>query len=246
MCIESVKSVPVTPFNCDSVNGETEDTETTDNTDETETEIPEEKVVKRKTKKVMPEQVRKSTRTRKEKKQCDDFVYAFNVTEAADPQSYKDAKSRSNSDHGDEPMKSEYDFLVKNEVWTLVPRPEGRVLSTRWLYKLKHDAEGKPVRAMARLVRGFDQRQGVDYFSTFSPTVCLHAIRLLFALAVDIGLTVHHVDIATAFLQGELDEEIYVEQPQGYEQGNSVCKLKKAMYGLQQASSAWNRTSLSD
>ena len=140
---------------------------------------------------------------------------------------------------------SEYDSLLSNHTWDLVELPEGKnVVGSRWVFKVKHNADGTVERFKARLVaQGYSQSQGVDYQEVFSPVVRYSSIRALLALANVRDWEVHQMDVKTAFLQGDLDEEIYMKQPDGYigkDKPNHVCKLKKSIYGLKQAARCWN------
>lgn len=127
-------------------------------------------------------------------------------------------------------MDDEMHSLDKTHTWLLTELPEGRkVLSNRWVFRIKDDGKMK-----ARLVaRGYDQQQGTDYFETFSPVVRHASIRLLLSFAVKEYKHVRTFDIKTAFLNGDLTEDIYMSQPQGYDDGSGkVCKLLKSLYGL--------------
>ena len=128
--------------------------------------------------------------------------------------------------------------MKKMHVWEVVPRPEKtNVISSKWVYKLKHDANGEISRFKARLVaRGFTQVFGTDYLDTYTPVTRLETIRLLFALAVENDWEIRQIDVKTAYLNGDLDEEIYMEPPKGYDvpEGH-VLLLRKAVYGLRQA-----------
>jgi len=137
--------------------------------------------------------------------------------------------------------------MKNNDVWDEVNRPEDKqVLSVKWVLKSKFDADGNFVKAKARLVaRGFSQKYGDSYEDTFSPTIRHANIRVLFALAAKNGWHIHHVDVTTAFLQGKLKEEVYIEMPcldRSTRNGLKVCKLKRAIYGLKQASRSWYET----
>lgn len=140
-------------------------------------------------------------------------------------------------------MDEEYESLLKNKTWILTKLPSGRKpITTKWVYKLKRKVDGSIERYKARLVaRGFSQRAGLDCKETFSPVVRLDSIRLILAIAAQEDLELVHFDVRTAFLHGLVEEEIYMLQPEGYEvDGDVVCKLVKSLYGLKQASRAWN------
>jgi len=135
----------------------------------------------------------------------------------------------------------EIDALAKNGTWTLVELPLGRkAVKSKWVFK--HKADG---RFRARLVaKGFTQIHGIDYDETFSPVARFESLRLLLALAALEDWEIHQMDVKSAFLNGLLDEEIYMEQPQGFinpDHPHKVCLLQKAIYGLKQASRTWNQ-----
>lgn len=161
-----------------------------------------------------------------------------------EPITYEEAVSGSNSQQWLDAMKSEYDALVKNNVWELVDRPVGKnVIKCKWVYKTKYDASGNFDRFKARLVaRGFTQREGIDYNETFAPVVRHSTMRILFCIANQLDLNIDHLDVATAFLNADLNETVYMEQPIGFSDNNKnkVCLLKKSIYGLKQASRMWN------
>ena len=139
-------------------------------------------------------------------------------------------------------MAAEFKAMEDLEVWEIVPRPQGtNVISSKWVYKLKRDADGKISRFKARLVaRGFTQVYGTDYLDTYAPVTRLETIRLLFALAAEKDWEIRQIDVKTAYLNGKLDEEIFMEPPEGYPvpEGH-VLLLKKALYGLKQAGRQW-------
>ncbi|XP_074266866.1 uncharacterized protein LOC141590156 [Silene latifolia] len=141
-------------------------------------------------------------------------------------------------------MQDELHQFERNKVWHLVPRPSDRsVIGTRWVFRNKLDDAGVIVRNKARLVvQGYNQQEGIDYDETFAPVARLEAIRLLIAFAAHKGLKLFQMDVKTAFLNGYLEEEVFVEQPQGFlnkDFQNHVFKLDKALYGLKQAPRAW-------
>ena len=113
-----------------------------------------------------------------------------------------------------------------------------------WVFKTKRDTNGFIERLKARIVaRGDHERYGIDFTETFAPTPTPATVRLILALAAFEDLHLHSVDISSAFTYGDLDEEIYMRQPEGFHEGgkNMVCRLNKSLYGLAQASRQWNK-----
>jgi Reverse transcriptase (RNA-dependent DNA polymerase)/Integrase core domain len=142
-------------------------------------------------------------------------------------------------------MMEEIESINSNKTWSLVDLAKGKkVIGLKWVYKLKKDSEGRVVKHKARLVaKGYVQKQGVDYEEIFAPVARMETVRLIIAVAVQEGWLLHHMDVRSAFLNGELQEEVYVAQPPGFEvQGtkDKVLRLHKALYGLKQAPRAWN------
>ncbi|CAL9028710.1 unnamed protein product [Prunus brigantina] len=138
----------------------------------------------------------------------------------------------------------ELNQFVRNDVWYLVPRPVNtNVIGTKWIFKNKTDEQGNVVRNKARLVaQGYTQMEGIDFDETFAPVARLESVRLLLAIACHLKFKLYQMDVKTAFLNGVLNEEVYVEQPKGFEDPhhpNDVFRLKKALYGLKQAPRAW-------
>ena len=136
-------------------------------------------------------------------------------------------------------MDEEMQSLMKNQTWELVPLPQGnRAIGCKWIYKVKDDGRYK-----ARLVaKGFAQRKGKEYDEIFAPVVRHTSIWILLALVAIYDLELEQLDVKTAFLHGDLDEDIYMEQPEGFVvEGKSelVCKLKKSLYGLKQSPRQW-------
>lgn len=141
-------------------------------------------------------------------------------------------------------MVRELRALFKNHTWTLTPQPAGKnSIGCKWVFKIKRHANGSIARYKARLVaQGFTQEPGFDFKETFSPVVKPSTIRLILSLAVQQNWGVTHLDVDNAFLNGALDETIYMQQPPGFEVGGPVplvCKLNKVIYGLKQASRSW-------
>ena len=136
-----------------------------------------------------------------------------------------------------EAMTKEYQSIMKNDVWDIVPKPEGKsVVYSKCTYKIKHAADGSIKKYKARFVaRGFSQKEGIDYEETFSPVARYTSIRAIMALASMMKWDLHQMDVKTTFLNGVIEEEVYIEQPQGFEvedRHTHICKLKKALYGL--------------
>jgi hypothetical protein len=143
-----------------------------------------------------------------------------------------------------EAMVEEYDSIVRNDVLDVVLRPVGKsVVTSRWLYKTKIVADGSVEKHKARFVaRGFSHIEGVDYDETFTPVARYTSIGTIIAIATKMGWRIHQMDVKTAFLNGFIEEEVYIEQPQGFEVSDRethVCLLRKALYGLKQAPRAW-------
>jgi hypothetical protein len=141
-------------------------------------------------------------------------------------------------------MHEEYDALMKNKTWRLVPPQPGRnLIDCKWFYKIKHKADGSVDRHKARLVaKGFKQRLGIDYDDTFSPVVKPATIRIILSLAISQGWDLCQLDVKNVFLHGILEEEVYMKQPPGFvssEFPSYHCKLDRALYGLKQAPRAW-------
>ncbi|KAE9004408.1 hypothetical protein PR003_g19146 [Phytophthora rubi] len=147
-------------------------------------------------------------------------------------------------------MNKENTALMMNGTWELVPHPKKRkgrpnILSSVWVLVAKHNEKGEVERLKARLaIRGFLQKFGLDYLETYSPVVRIESVGLIMLIAMSLGLECKHIDFVTAFLNGELvDVVIYMKQPESYEDGTDrVCRLRKGLYGLKQASKIWNDT----
>jgi hypothetical protein len=158
-----------------------------------------------------------------------------------EPSTYKQAASKP---EWTQAMLLEYNALVSNQTWTLCPRPSHHnVVRNKWVFKLKQKPDGSIDRFKSRLVaKGYEQLSGVDYYETFSPVIKTATVRLILALAVQFDWTIKQLDVSNAFLHGILDEEVYMEQPQGFIDPvfpDYVCKLHKSIYGLKQAPRAW-------
>jgi hypothetical protein len=140
-------------------------------------------------------------------------------------------------------MQEELNNFTRNEVWHLVLRPNQNVVGTKWVFCNKQDEHGVVIRNKTRLVaNGYSQVEVLDFGETYAPIVRLESIRILLAYATDHGFKLYQMDVKSAFLNGPIKEEVYVEQPPGFEDSeypNHVYKLSKALYGLKQAPRAW-------
>ncbi|KAH9745480.1 hypothetical protein KPL70_004087 [Citrus sinensis] len=142
-------------------------------------------------------------------------------------------------------MDEEIKAIVKNDTWELTTFPKGhKAIGVKWVYKKKRNAKGEIERHKARLVaKGYSQKAGLDYDEVFAPVARLETIRLIISLAAQNKWKIFQMDVKSAFLNGFLEEEVYIEQPLGYVvkgHEDKVLRLKKALYGLKQAPRAWN------
>jgi len=161
------------------------------------------------------------------------------------PASFKEAITRPDSEHWISAMKREMDSLVLAGTWTMVSPPPGRkIIGSKWTYKYKNPPGRAPIYKARLVAQGFSQIPGIDFDETYSPVVSLSALRLILAVAAHLNLIVESMDVETAYLNGELEQEIYMRPPQGFTPPNSshlVCRLKKSLYGLRQSGRAWNQ-----
>jgi len=159
--------------------------------------------------------------------------------------SIAEAYASSDADDWKEAFQSEMDSILSNGIWELTERPYGcKPVGCKWIFKKKFKPDGTIDKYKARLVaKGYTQKKGEDFFDTYSPVARLTTIRALISLAASYGLIIHHMDVKTAFLNGELDGEIYMDQPDGFVmkgKENKVCMLLKSLYGLKQAPKQWH------
>ena len=141
-------------------------------------------------------------------------------------------------------MEDELKSMSSNDVWDLVEVPDGaKKVGCKWVYKTKYDSKGNVERFKARLVaKGYTQREGIDYKQTFSPVSTKDSFRIIMALVAHYNLELHQMDVKTAFLNGDLKEDVYMDQPEGFVvegKEHLACRLKKSIYGLKQASREW-------
>ena len=188
---------------------------------------------------------------RSERVRCRPDYYTEGVLVAADgvmePTSYHEAIASPNESKWKEAMEAEMQSLERNDVWELVELPKDRkVVGSKWVFKVKVDSDGCVERYKARLVaQGYTQQKGADYDETFSPVVRMESLRTVVGLAVRNGLSLHQLDVMTAFLNGKLNEVVYMQQPEGFVvegREHCVCRLKRSIYGLKQSPRCWNST----
>jgi hypothetical protein len=189
--------------------------------------------------------LRRSTRVINPPRRYDDFVLSVSLsTNDDEPSCYQEAVKGSNSDKWKEAMKDEMKALERNSTWDLVELPRDRKnVGCKWVYKLKKGVDDKVERYKARLVaKGYSQKEGIDFHEIFSPVVKIVSIRSMLALVALLDLELEQLDVKTAFLHGDLDEDIYMEQPEGFVQNRNkkfVCRLKKSLYGLRKSPRQW-------
>jgi hypothetical protein len=178
-----------------------------------------------------------------------DIYELNNITEEyqmeGDPTSFEQAMRSDHSSKWFEAMEDEMRSMSANDVWDLEEIPKGaKTVGCKWVYKIKYDSQGNIERFKARLVaKGFTQREGIDYTETFSPVSCKDSLRIIMALVAHYDLELHQMDVKTAFLNGDLEKNVYMAQPKGFVvEGKEKmgCRLKKSIYGLKQASRQWN------
>ncbi|NWD34177.1 hypothetical protein HX793_30735, partial [Pseudomonas reactans] len=175
----------------------------------------------------------------------DTFVSDRTLINLDEPANYQEAVAGPESAKWKEAMDSEIKSMYDNQVWNLVDNVPGRkTVGCKWIFKKKTDMDGKVHTFKARLVaKGFTQTPGVDYDETFSPVAKIKSIRIMLAIAAFHDYEIWQMDVKTAFLNGKLTEDVYMNQPEGFVDAkypNKVCKLERSIYGLKQASRSWN------
>ena len=169
------------------------------------------------------------------------------TTTAVIPTTYAEAIASPEALLWKDAMDSEISSLNEMGTWTLAKLPHGRVpLDNKWVYTLKTDADGNVERYKARLVvKGFQQKYGIDYDETYASVTSLKALRVVLSVAAAKDMYIEQIDVKTAFLNGTLEEDIYMRQPKGFintDDKELVCKLQKSLYGLKQAPHIWYKT----
>ncbi|KAL5737439.1 hypothetical protein ACOSP7_030200 [Xanthoceras sorbifolium] len=141
-------------------------------------------------------------------------------------------------------MIDEYEALVRNNTWELVPSLDKyNIIGNKWVFRIKYHSDVSVAKFKARLVaKDFHQTPGVDFCDTFSAVLKPFTLRVIFTLTVTNGWQIQQIDVNNTFLNGELKDVVYMEQPLGFvnpSQPHHVCKLKKVLYGLKQALRGW-------
>ena len=170
------------------------------------------------------------------------YAYMAKVVQDVEPTCFDEAIGNMNWEKA---MYEEMDALYENETWDIVPLPKDKkAIGCKWVFKVKHNSDGSINRYKARLVaKGYAQTHGIDYEETFAPVAKMATVRGAIAVAAAKGWYLHQMDVKNAFLHGDLQEEVYMDQPPGFEDtGHTeyVCRLRKALYGLKQAPRAWH------
>ena len=178
-----------------------------------------------------------------ERKPHDDEAACLVDEEASNP-SIQEALTGPYADEWRRAMKEEFNALSEIGTWTLTERPENRkVIGSRWVLRTKYDADGNIERRKARLVaKGYNQQPGMDFTETFAPVARQSSIRTLLAISAELGLKLYQLDVVLAYINGDLEEEIYMEQAEGFEVPGSedlVYSLKRSIYGLKQSGRQW-------
>src|SRR5450432_878347 len=199
-------------------------------------------------------EIRRSTREKRPSFKLQS-IFSARIQALSEPTSYREAVKHPYQWQWQKAMKEEFEALDRNKTWDLVDEDTAlksgkRVIGCKWVYKLKRNANGSR-RFKARLViRGFEQKYGIDYIETFAPVAKFVTVRMLFAMAAKYNWEIEQMDVITAFLNPALQEEVYMELPEGYtipeghtipcsSGGKTICRLRKCLYGLKQAPRAW-------
>ena len=176
--------------------------------------------------------------------------HAYYTTSTSEPTTYAEAIVGPNKKEWKEAIEEELSSLKENSTWVMTQLPSGRAaVKCKWVFKEKKGAKGETIRYKARLVaKGFTQQYGIDYLETYAPVVKLGSLRMLLAIAAFNNYEIHQGDIKTAYLLGHLEEEIFMEVPEGVvipegepNSPKTVCRLLRGLYGLKQSGRVWNQ-----
>ena len=191
-----------------------------------------------------PQRPPRASRIRREPNRYGEWA-AVAETIDPDPKTYKQALRSANSEQWKSAMSDEYNSLTKHQTWELVDLPDGKnLVGCKWVFKTKLNSLGEVDRYKARLVaQGYSQEHGIDFNEVFAPVARYNSIRSLLAVSNQLNLEVHQMDVVSAFLNGKLEEEIYMKQPDGFideKYPEKVCRLNSSLYGLKQSARCWN------
>ena len=176
--------------------------------------------------------------------QIENEAYIVTPQDDDEPETIKEALECPTKEKWKVALEEEIESMKVNQVWSLVDLPPGqKAIGNKWIPKIKRNVDGSIDRFKVCLVeKGYTQKEGINYVETFSPIIRFTSIRLLLAIVTNLNLELHQMDVKTTFLNGELDEEIYMEQPVGFivkGQERKVCKFQRSIYGLKQSSRQW-------
>ena len=168
------------------------------------------------------------------------------AAELEEPKTMTEARKRPDANKWLQAAQEEMNSLIEHDTWSLTKLPPGRkIVGSKWVFKIKHDEHGEAARYRCRLVaKEYTQAQGIDYQETFAPVARFGSIRTLLATTAQQDMHVHQMDVQTTFLNGKLDEDIYMCQPEGFivkGKEDMVCHLHRSLYGLKQSPRCWNK-----
>ncbi|KAL2237238.1 UNVERIFIED_CONTAM: Retrovirus-related Pol polyprotein from transposon TNT 1-94 [Sesamum indicum] len=224
------------PADTDSVGVQTDETEQTEIEPEPASEEP---IAESST----PLALGRESRLRRAPDRYSPSLYYLLLSDCGEPECYAEAIKDAYKSKWELAMNDEMNSLKKNNTWELCQLPKGKkALQNRWVYRVKEESDWKKRYKARLIVKGFQQRYGIDFTDVFTPVVKLITIRLVLSMVAAENLELQQMDVKTAFLHGDLEEEIYMVQPEGYNgDDQQVCHLKKSLYGLKQAPRQWYR-----
>lgn len=190
----------------------------------------------------VPQLLEKRSRKPPDRYGVTNLCFSDELESCADEITYEEATNGPEKEKWQQAMSDELQAFKENQAWEFVDRKEAdRVVQCKWVFKKKLDNDNR-VRYRARLVaKGYTQQQGVDFKETYSPVLRYSTLRLLFAISAKLNFEITHLDVVTAFLNGFLNENVFMQAPPSLNcESNYVLKLKKAIYGLKQSARAWN------
>ncbi|KAL2248135.1 UNVERIFIED_CONTAM: Retrovirus-related Pol polyprotein from transposon TNT 1-94 [Sesamum indicum] len=224
------------PADTDSVGVQTDETKQTEIEPEPASEEP---IAKSST----PLALGREPRLRKAPDRYSPSLYYLLLSDCGEPEYYAEAVNDAHKSKWELAMNDEMNSLKKNDIWELCQlQKEKKALQNRWVYRVKEESDRKKRYKARLIVKEFQQRYGIDFTDVFTPVVKLITIRLMLSMVATENLELQQMDVKTAFLHGDLEEEIYMVQPEGYNgDDEQVCRLKKSLYGLKQAPRQWYR-----